>query len=112
MYQDEADKNLCSLFGDFIDCAAFAKGGTNSYILYIRDNRTDLRMLIYHGFKFFALGGIISLAAALLVALFLTLRIAKPILKITKRAEGFQQGELYESFDDIKSSEFRGLRTR
>ena len=106
---DEADKNLCSLFGDFIDCAAFAKGGTNSYILYIRDNRTDLRMLIYHGFKFFALGGIISLAAALLVALFLTLRIAKPILKITKRAEGFQQGELYESFDDIKSSEFSGL---
>lgn len=105
----EADKNLCSLFGDFIDCAAFAKGGTNSYILYIRDNRTDLRMLIYHGFKFFALGGIISLAAALLVALFLTLRIAKPILKITKRAEGFQQGELYESFDDIKSSEFSGL---
>lgn len=106
---DEADKNLCSLFGDFIDCAAFAKGGTNSYILYIRDNRTDLRMLIYHGFKFFALGGIISLAAALLVALFLTLRIAKPILKITKRAEGFQQGELYESFDDIKNSEFSGL---
>lgn len=106
---DEADKNLCSLFGDFIDCAAFAKGGTNSYILYIRDNRTNLRMLIYHGFKFFALGGIISLAAALLVALFLTLRIAKPILKITKRAEGFQQGELYESFDDIKSSEFSGL---
>lgn len=106
---DEADKNLCSLFGDFIDCAAFARGGTNSYILYIRDNRTDLRMLIYHGFKFFALGGIISLAAALLVALFLTLRIAKPILKITKRAEGFQQGELYESFDDIKSSEFSGL---
>lgn len=106
---DEADKNLCSLFGDFIDCAAFTKGGTNSYILYIRDNRTDLRMLIYHGFKFFALGGIISLAAALLVALFLTLRIAKPILKITKRAEGFQQGELYESFDDIKSSEFSGL---
>ena len=106
---DEADKNLCSLFGDFIDCAAFAKGGTNSYILYIRDNRTDLRMLIYHGFKFFALGGIISLAAALLVAIFLTLRIAKPILKITKRAEGFQQGELYESFDDIKSSEFSGL---
>lgn len=106
---DEADKNLCSLFGDFIDCAAFAKGGTNSYILYIRDNRTDLRILIYHGFKFFALGGIISLAAALLVALFLTLRIAKPILKITKRAEGFQQGELYESFDDIKSSEFSGL---
>lgn len=106
---DEADKNLCSLFGDFIDCAAFAKGGTNSYILYIRDNRTDLRMLIYHRFKFFALGGIISLAAALLVALFLTLRIAKPILKITKRAEGFQQGELYESFDDIKSSEFSGL---
>lgn len=106
---DETDKNLCSLFGDFIDCAAFAKGGTNSYILYIRDNRTDLRMLIYHGFKFFALGGIISLAAALLVALFLTLRIAKPILKITKRAEGFQQGELYESFDDIKSSEFSGL---
>ena len=106
---DEADKNLCSLFGDFIDCAAFVKGGTNSYILYIRDNRTDLRMLIYHGFKFFALGGIISLAAALLVALFLTLRIAKPILKITKRAEGFQQGELYESFDDIKSSEFSGL---
>ena len=106
---DEADKNLCSLFGDFIDCAAFAKGGTNSYILYIRDNRTDLRMLIYHGFKFFVLGGIISLAAALLVALFLTLRIAKPILKITKRAEGFQQGELYESFDDIKSSEFSGL---
>ena len=106
---DKADKNLCSLFGDFIDCAAFARGGTNSYILYIRDNRTDLRMLIYHGFKFFALGGIISLAAALLVALFLTLRIAKPILKITKRAEGFQQGELYESFDDIKSSEFSGL---
>lgn len=106
---DEADKNLCSLFGDFIDCAAFTKGGTNSYILYIRDNRTDLRMLIYHGFKFFALGGSISLAAALLVALFLTLRIAKPILKITKRAEGFQQGELYESFDDIKSSEFSGL---
>lgn len=106
---DKADKNLCSLFGDFIDCAAFAKGGTNSYILYIRDNRTDLRMLIYHRFKFFALGGIISLAAALLVALFLTLRIAKPILKITKRAEGFQQGELYESFDDIKSSEFSGL---
>lgn len=106
---DEADKNLCSLFGDFIDCATFAKGGTNSYILYIRDNRTDLRMLIYHRFKFFALGGIISLAAALLVALFLTLRIAKPILKITKRAEGFQQGELYESFDDIKSSEFSGL---
>lgn len=106
---DEADKNLCSLFGDYIDCAAISKGGTNSYILYIRDNRTDLRMLIYHGFKFFALGGIISLAAALLVALFLTLRIAKPILKITKRAEGFQQGELYESFDDIKSSEFSGL---
>ena len=106
---DGADKNLCSLFGDFIDCAAFAKGGTNSYILYIRDNRTDLRMLIYHRFKFFALSGIISLAAALLVALFLTLRIAKPILKITKRAEGFQQGELYESFDDIKSSEFSGL---
>ena len=105
----EADKNLCSLFSDYIDCAAISKGGTNSYILYIRDNRTDLRMLIYHGFKFFALGGIISLAAALLVALFLTLRIAKPILKITKRAEGFQQGELYESFDDIKSSEFSGL---
>ena len=106
---DREDKNLCSLFGDYIDCAAISKGGTNSYILYIRDNRTDLRMLIYHRFKFFALSGIVSLAAALLVALFLTLRIAKPILKITKRAEGFQQGELYESFDDIKSSEFSGL---
>lgn len=103
------DKNSCTVFGDFADCATVIKSAGNSYILYIRDNKTNLRILIYHHIKFLILGGVISLAAALLVALFITLRIAKPVLKITKRAEGFQQGELYESFDDIKSSEFSGL---
>ena len=57
---DNADKNTCSLFDDFIDCAAVTKSGSDSYILYVRDNKTSLRMMMYHRFKFLALSGFIA----------------------------------------------------
>lgn len=102
-------ENKYSLFSDYLDCAVRFQSGGDSYILYLKDNKSDLRSTIYYHLECTAVFAVLALFAAVLTALLLARRVSKPVSKITKRAEGFQQGELYESFGEIESREFSGL---
>lgn len=107
--ENENFKNTYSVFNDYLDAAIKIKVNDENLILYVKDNGSGLRAFEYHHFVILLISWIISVASAILIALFLTLRIAKPVISITKRAEDFRDGELSEKFDDIKSSEFSEL---
>lgn len=107
--ENENFKNTYSVFNDYLDAAIKIKVNGENLILYVKDNGSELRSFEYHHFIILLISWIISVAVAILIALFLTLRIAKPVISITKRAEDFRDGELSERFDDIKSSEFSEL---
>lgn len=82
--------------------------GNEKYILYANDNMAELRNSIFYSIKFIALLLIPALILALVIVFILLNRVNKSIKKITNRAEGFKQGELYESFDN-KENDFPEL---
>lgn len=102
-------ENKCRYFDDYLDCAVRLQSGGDSYILYLKDNKSRLRATIYYHLEWTAVFSVLALLAAVLIAFLLARRVSKPVSKITKRAEGFQQGELYESFGEIESREFSDL---
>lgn len=86
------------------DCREFG-----SCILYIRDNKSELRADIFNQTKTVGLAFIPAIILSLLTALLLKKSVTVPMKKITTRAEGLEQGELYENFEDIKYDEFKEL---
>lgn len=50
-----------------------------------------------------------ALVMGIILAFILSRKVTVPVNKITKRAEGLEKGELYETFDDINISEFQEL---
>ena len=101
--------NKISFTDEDLGCAYPLDTGKNQYILYITDNKAEIRSEIFYILKIFSFSLIIVILLALLFALILTRRINTPIKKITKRAEGFEKGELTESIDELKFSEFEDL---
>lgn len=95
--------------GDFLDCALPFDISENRYILYLRDNQTNFRAEIFNTFKFTLWSLIPAIIFSLIVAYLLAKRVTGPLDKITKRAEGFEKGELYENVDELKCSEFEDL---
>ncbi len=103
--------NSFSYFGDYIDYAVSFKGSDGQkYILYVRDNKTEIRSYILNNIKNVSIFLIPSFIIALFVAYLISLKIKKPLKKLTGRAEGFEKGELTENLDDIKTEEFIALR--
>ncbi len=101
--------NKYRLFGGVMDVAYPIRFGDGNYILYIKDNMSDLRASVFYKLKFVFLLFIPCLIAAFLITLFISRRINKSIEKITNRAEGFKKGELYEVFGDNKDNDFPEL---
>lgn len=105
------NKNKLYLFNDYIDCSySFKTSDGEKYILYIRDNKADLRSHIINAIKFFGWSLIPAILAALLLSFFISRKVTAPINKITRRAEGFGKGELCENIDKIDCDEFKELR--
>lgn len=99
-----------SYFGDVLDCAYSFKGSNGEkYILYLKDNKADIRSALLNNLGFIGITALIALIVALISSLFISRKITVPVKKITKRAEGLEKGELHE-IDDIKESEFVELR--
>ena len=99
-----------SYFGDVLDCAYSFKGSNGEkYILYLKDNKADIRSALLNNLGFIGITALIALITALVASLFISRKITVPVKKITKRAEGLEKGELHE-IDDIKESEFVELR--
>lgn len=99
-----------SYFGDVLDCAYSFKGSNGEkYILYLKDNKADIRSALLNNLGFIGITALIALIIALVASLFISRKITVPVKKITKRAEGLEKGELHE-IDDIKESEFVELR--
>ena len=99
-----------SYFGDVLDCAYSFKGSNGEkYILYLKDNKADIRSALLNNLGFIGITALIALIIALIASLFISRKITVPVKKITKRAEGLEKGELHE-IDDIKESEFVELR--
>ncbi|MEE1046808.1 MAG: ATP-binding protein [Clostridia bacterium] len=99
-----------SYFGDALDCAYSFKGSNGEkYILYLKDNKADIRSALLNNLGFIGITALIALIVALISSLFISRKITVPVKKITKRAEGLEKGELHE-IDDIKESEFVELR--
>ena len=99
-----------SYFGDVLDSAYSFKGSNGEkYILYLKDNKADIRSALLNNLGFIGITALIALIIALIASLFISRKITVPVKKITKRAEGLEKGELHE-IDDIKESEFVELR--
>lgn len=101
--------NKYRLFSGVMDNAYPISFGGGSYILYVKDNMSDLRAGVFYKLKFVFLLFVPCLIAAFLITLFISRRINKSIEKITNRAEGFKKGELYEVFGDNKDNDFPEL---
>lgn len=101
--------NKYRLFSGAMDDAYPISFGGGNYILYVKDNMSELRAGVFYKFKFLFLLFIPCLIAAFLITLFISKRINKSIEKITNRAEGFKKGELYEVFGDGKDNDFPEL---
>ena len=101
--------NKIILRGIFLDCALPFDISENRYILYLCDNKTNLRAEIFNTFKFTLWSLIPAIIFSLILAYILAKRVTGPLDKITKRAEGFEKGELYENVDELKCSEFEDL---
>ena len=98
-----------SFFSDSLECAVPLDTGENQYILYLTDNKSEIRAELFYIIRVTLICLIHVILLALLFAYILSLRINVPIKKITKRAEGFERGELTESIDDLKFNEFEDL---
>lgn len=101
--------NKYRLFSGAMDDAYPISFGGGNYILYVKDNMSELRAGVFYKLKFLFLLFIPCLIAAFLITLFISKRINKSIEKITNRAEGFKKGELYEAFGDGKDNDFPEL---
>lgn len=101
--------NKYRLFSGAMDDAYPISFGGGNYILYVKDNMSELRAGVFYKLKFLFLLFIPCLIAAFLITLFISKRINKSIEKITNRAEGFKKGELYEVFGDGKDNDFPEL---
>lgn len=101
--------NKYRLFSGAMDGAYPISFGGGNYILYVKDNMSELSAGVFYKLKFLFLLFIPCLIAAFLITLFISKRINKSIEKITNRAEGFKKGELYEVFGDGKDNDFPEL---
>lgn len=101
--------NKYRLFSGAMDDAYPISFGGGNYILYVKDNMSELRAGVFYKLKFLFLLFIPCLIAAFLITIFISKRINKSIEKITNRAEGFKKGELYEVFGDGKDNDFPEL---
>lgn len=100
--------NKFSILDRNMDAAYPVVLGNEKYILYANDNMAELRNSIFYSIKFIAMLLIPALLSAFLIVFILLKRVNKSIKKITNRAEGFKQGELYENFDN-KENDFPEL---
>ncbi len=98
-----------SFFNEAFDCAIPLNAGNDQYIFYITDNKSEVRAEVYYIIKVTLIAILPVILLALLFSLILSMRINKPIKQITKRAEGFEKGELTENIEDLKYSEFEEL---
>lgn len=101
--------NKIKLFSGKADIAYKINILDKNYILYVKDNTSELRAGFFYKLKFIFWLVPLCLIAALFIAFFIMRKTDKSIKKITNRAEGFKEGELYEKFDDDKENYFPEL---
>lgn len=100
-----------SYFGDELDCAvSFKSANGEKYILYIKDNKSEIRGQLLYGLRGLLLYFVFILIISVVTATFISRKMMVPIKKITRRAEGLEKGELYENIDDITCKEFVELK--
>lgn len=106
--EDKKGDKLC-YNTECIDYAYKLKNNGIPLIFYVRDTGAEIRAAIVNNLYNFIFIMIIAVLISILLAFVLSSKITKPIKKITKRAEGFEKGELIESFEDIKGEELGEL---
>lgn len=101
-----------SAYSEFLDMACFIKNGnqvTDGYILYVRDNKTELNILIQRTVSQVLWAMLIGFIISVLIG-FATARImSKPLRLISKRVEQFTKGNFAPSLDKVPDGEMGDL---
>lgn len=99
-----------SIFEDYVDFAYYFTSNNKDYIIYLNDNKTDFRAQFINNIRSHLISLTPSIIICLLLSLLISKKIRNPIKDITKRAEGLEKGELFESIQKINIKEFCELR--
>ncbi len=98
-----------SLGSEYMDYATAFEIKNFPFVLYVRDNKSEMRSLIINNMTVYAWLLIPGALIALIIAFILASIVKKPIKNITKRAEGFEKAEIAESIDNMDCTEFNEL---
>lgn len=107
-----AKGNRVSLTGDYMDYALFIRNGevpADGYILYIRDNKTELHILIRRLLVYLLWAMLLGLGLAAAVGFFIARYMAAPLRQLTRRAERFSKGNFEPSLEKIPPGEMGDL---
>lgn len=104
--------NKVSGYGEFLDCAYFIKNGNqiaDGYVLYVRDNKTELNVLIQRTVSQVLWAMLIGFILALLIGFAVARTMSKPLRMISKRVEQFSNGNFVPSLDKVPDGEMGEL---
>lgn len=107
-----AKGDAVTAFGDYIDYALFIKNGNNAedgYILYVRDNKTDIKTLIKKDVTCILWALLACVIIAVLVGCIASRRASIPIKRLTQRAENFADGNFEPDLTKQPSGEIGDL---
>ena len=93
---------------DYLDYALYIRNGITAedgYIFYIRDNKTDLQILVRRTLVYILWALLFGFVASLLLGLFMAYQSVAPLRQVAKRAENFAQGNYEPSLDKVPSGE-------
>lgn len=107
-----AKGNRTSIRGDYLDYALFIRNGETTedgFILYIRDNKTGLHILIQKTLGYLLWAMLIGLALAAAVGFFMARYMTAPLRQLTRRAEKFAKGNFEPSLEKVPPGEMGEL---
>lgn len=101
-----------SIFGDYLDYATFIKNGNNvedGFIFYVRDNKTDLQILIRTNIANILWSLLIGFLLSLAIGFLMAYNTVKPLRQISKRIDNFAQGNYEPSLEKVPEGEIGEL---
>lgn len=101
-----------SILGDYLDYATFIKNGNNvedGFIFYVRDNKTDLQILIRTNIANILWSLLIGFLLSLAIGFLMAYNTVKPLRQISKRIDNFAQGNYEPSLEKVPEGEIGEL---
>lgn len=96
------------IFGDYLDYALYIRNGVTAedgFVFYIRDNKTDLNILVRRTVNYILWALLFGGISSLLAGLFMARQAVTPLRQVAKRAEKFAEGNYEPSLDKAPDGE-------